>query len=183
MENERQLIENYLKGDEKSLEILVKKYLKPIYNFAYKYAGNSQEAEDIAQETFVKAWKNLKKFDEKRSFGNWIFFIAKNTALDFLKKKKTMQFSDLQKDENSFAEKFVDSSPPPDEVLEKKSAMRKLTKALNKLLPKYRQVLLLRHNDDLTFREISRRLNEPLNTVKSRHRRALISLKKILGKL
>ncbi len=109
-QDDRQLIYDYLKkGDEKSLEILIQRYLKPVYGFAYRYVGNVQEAEDIAQEVFVKVWKNLKKpalslskgFDPKKgNFKAWIFTIAKNTAFDFLKKKKSLQFSDLQKEEN-----------------------------------------------------------------------------------
>jgi RNA polymerase sigma-70 factor (ECF subfamily) len=184
MENDRQLIENYLKGDEKSLEILIGRHLKPIYNFAYKYAGNPQEAEDITQEVFVKVWKNLKKFDKQKNFKNWIFPIAKNTAIDFLKKKKAMQFSDFEneKGENILAETIIDSSLLPVELLERKDMLGMLMKAMNKLLPKYRKVLLLRHNDDLTFREISRITGEPLNTVKSRHRRALMMLKKLLAR-
>jgi RNA polymerase sigma-70 factor (ECF subfamily) len=185
MENraDKKLIADYLKGDEKSLEILVGRYLKPIYGFTYKYVGNSQEAEDITQETFVKVWKNIKNFDKSKSFKAWIFSIAKNAAIDFLKKKKAMQFSDLEdeKGENILAEKFVDSSLLPNEILERKDLTRALLKAMGKLLPKHRKVLLLRHKDDLTFREISQRLNEPLNTVKSRHRRGLISLKKLIG--
>jgi RNA polymerase sigma-70 factor (ECF subfamily) len=192
MENYRdqELIYDYLKkGDEKSLEILIQRYLKSVFGFAYRYVGNSQEAEDITQEVFVKMWKNLKKFDKEKSFKAWIFTITKNTALDFLKKKKAMQFSDLSaqggsalgRDGEEWENKFIDSSPLPEEFLRKKDIMGAFAKAVNKLLPKYRKVLLLRHNGDLTFREISERLNEPLNTVKSRHRRALITLKKLLS--
>ena len=189
------LIEKYFQGDEKSLEILIQNYLKPVYSFVYRYVGNAGDAEDITQETFVKMWKNLKKFDPQRSrfatlrgrqnksFKTWIFSIAKNTSIDFLKKKKAMQFSDLEneKGENIFAEKFIDSSPLPTELLERKDIIGGFAKAINKLLPKYRKVLFLRHNDDLTFREIAESLGEPLNTIKSRHRRGLIMLKKLLG--
>ncbi len=189
--SDQQLIENYLKDDEKSLEILIKRYLKPIYSFAYKYAGNSQEAEDITQETFVKMWRNLKKpvlnlskgFDPKKgSFKAWIFSITKNTAVDFLKKKRAMQFSDFENErgESTILEKFIDSSPLPNELLERKDLMGTLAKAIGKLLPKYRKTLLLRHNDNLTFREISETTGEPLNTVKSRYRRGIILLKKLL---
>lgn len=178
------LVENYLKGDEKSLEILIKKYLKPVYGLAYKYVGNPQEAEDITQEVFVKIWKNLKKFDKQKNFKNWIFSIAKNTAIDFLKKKKAMQFSDFEneKGKNILTETIIDSSLLPTELLARKDMLGMLMKAMNKLLPKYRKVLLLRHNDDLTFREISQITGESLNTVKSRHRRALVMLKKLLAR-
>ncbi len=187
--NDQQLIENYLKGDDKSLEVLVQRYLKPVYGFAYRYVGNIQEAEDISQDVFVKIWKNLKKFDKQKNFKAWIFTIAKNTALDFLKKKKTLQFSDLParggsalgRENEEWENKFVDPLPLPDEFLEQKGIREIFAKAVGKLFPKYRKVLLLHHEENLTFREISQRLNEPLNTVKSRHRRALIALKKILS--
>jgi len=67
--SDRKLIADYLKGDEKSLEILIQQYLKPIYNFVYRYAGNAQDAEDITQDVFVKVWRNLKKFDRQKASG------------------------------------------------------------------------------------------------------------------
>ncbi|MFH0803783.1 MAG: sigma-70 family RNA polymerase sigma factor [Candidatus Tagabacteria bacterium] len=182
--NDQELIYDYLKkGDEKSLEILIQRHLKPVYGFAYRYVGNAQEAEDITQDVFVKVWKNLKKFDGQKSFKAWIFTIAQNTSLDFLKKKKAMQFSDLENEsgENALVEKFIDSSPLPDEFLEQKGIREIFIKAAGKLFPKYRRVLFLRHEENLTFREIAETLGEPLNTVKSRHRRALIALKKLLS--
>jgi len=183
--NDQQLIKNYFKGDEKSLEILIKKYLKPIYSFVYSYAGNIQEAEDITQETFVKMWRNLKKFDKQKDFKPWIFTIARNTSIDFLKKRRAITFSEFENErgENILTETISDSSPLPVELLERKDAIGVLAKAIGKLLPKYRKTLLLYHNDNLTFREISETIGEPLNTVKSRYRRGLIMLKKLLAKL
>ncbi len=180
--SDRQLIEHYFKGDEKSLEILIKRYLKPVYSFTYRYVGNTQETEDITQEVFVRAWRNLKKFDRERSFKTWIFSIAKNASIDFLKKKKTVPFTELENEEReSVLDRIIDPSPLPNELLERKDLMGMLAKAIGKLLPKYRKTLLLRHNDDLTFREISETTGESLNTVKSRYRRAVIMLKKLLG--
>lgn len=184
--SDQQLIYDYLKkGDEKSLEILIRHYLKPVFGFAYRYVGNAQEAEDITQDVFVKVWKNLKKFDGQKSFKAWIFTITKNTSVDFLRKKKAIAFSELgnEESENNILEKFIDSSPLPNEFLEQKGIREIFIKAVGKLFPKYRRVLLLRHNDNLSFREIAETLAEPLNTVKSRHRRALIFLKKLLVKL
>ncbi len=188
-QSDNQLISDYLKGETASLEILVKKYLKPIYGFIYRYAGSAQDAQDITQEVFVKMWKNLKKFDRQRSFKTWIFSIAKNTAIDFIRKsqsasggKKVLPFSALENDEddNFFADALVDPAPLPDELFERKDIAQALSFILEKLTPKYRLVLLLRYNDHFTFREISEALGEPLNTVKSRHRRGLIFLRKLL---
>jgi RNA polymerase sigma-70 factor (ECF subfamily) len=180
--SDEKLIASYLTGDEKSLETLIKRYLKPIYSFVYRYIGNSQEAEDITQEVFIKTWRNLKKFDQKKKFKTWIFSIAKNASIDFLKKKKTIPFSEFENGEgrNVFLEKFVDTVPLPNELFEQVNIARILTLAIEKLLPKYRMVLFLRYNDHFTFREIAEVLEEPLNTVKSRHRRALTQLKKLL---
>jgi len=86
--NDSQLVQKYLSGDEESLKLLIRNYLKPVFSFVYHFVNNPAEAEDIAQDVFVKMWKNLKKFDQQKKFKTWLFAIAKNTALDYLKKKK-----------------------------------------------------------------------------------------------
>lgn len=179
---DKQLISNYLAGDEKSLEVLIKRYLKPIYSFVYRYVGNSQDAEDITQEVFVKIWRNLKKFDQNKSFKTWIFSIAKNTSIDWLKKKKAMPFSNFENEEgkNVLIETLTDPAPLPNEIFERAGIAKMLNTAMDQLTPKYRMVLFLRYNDHFNFREIAEALGEPLNTVKSRHRRALILLKKLI---
>jgi len=90
--SDNEIVRKYLKGDEEALEVLIKRYLKPIYSFVYKNIGDSEAAEDIAQETFVKMWKNLKKFDKQKKFSAWLFTIAKNASVDFLRRKKTAPF-------------------------------------------------------------------------------------------
>jgi len=94
--SDKKIIENYLKGDEKYLEILIQKYLKPIYGFVFKYVGNADEAEDITQAVFIKVWKNIKKYDKNKSFKTWIFSIAKNTCIDYLRKKKAIPLSNFE---------------------------------------------------------------------------------------
>jgi len=180
--SDQQLIEDYFKGDEKSLEALIQRYLKPIYSFTYRYVNTLQDAEDITQETFVKAWKNLKKFDQNKSFKTWIFFIAKNIAIDFLKKKKTIPFSEFSDNngKNIIIETLVDSSLLPDKLVEKSDFVQVLNLAIAKLSPKYRKVLSLRYSNGFNFREIAEFLGESLNTVKSQHRRALTILKRQL---
>ncbi len=180
--SDEQLITDYLKGDEKALEILIKRYLISIYSFVYRFAGNSQEVEDITQEVFIKVWRNLKKFNQNKSFKTWIFSIAKNTSIDWFKKKKTLPFSNFEnkEGENAFVETLADPAPLPSELLRHIGLSQMLASAIGKLSPKYRMVLFLRYNDHFNFREIAEALDEPLNTIKSRHRRALILLKKFL---
>ena len=179
---DEQLVVNYLAGDEKSLELLIRRYLRQIYSFTYRYVGNGQDAKDVTQETFVKVWRNLKKFNQQKSFKTWIFAISKNTAFDYLKKKKTIPFSEFENEEgkNAFIETFADPAHLPDKLLEKADMAKILTSVIEKLSPKYRMVLFLRYNDHFSFKEIAESLGESLNTVKSRHRRALIILKKLL---
>jgi len=182
MDSDQQLIADYLKGDEKSLEILIKRYLKPIYSFVYRYVGNEQEAEDATQEVFVKAWRNLKKFNQKKKFKTWIFTIAKNTSIDFLKKKKAIPFSKFENEEgeNALTEKLIDPALLPDELFEQTSVGEMLNAAMKRLTPKYRMVLFLRYNDHFTFREIANILKESIDTIKTRHRRGIAILRKIL---
>ena len=175
------LITQYLAGDEKSLEILVQKYLRPVYSFVCRYG--SIDAEDVVQDTFVKVWKNLKKFKGENKFKPWLFAIAKNTALDYLKKKKEVPMSVLvNADEKiDWLENVPDPAPLAMELLERADLKEKLDAALNRLSPPYRLVMFLRYNDHFNFREIGEALGEPLDTVKSRHRRGLIMLKEILS--
>jgi len=182
--SDSQLIISYLDGDKESFEFLVKRYLRSIYLFIYKYVGNSQDAEDAAQEVFVKVWRHLKKFDQRKNFKTWIFTIAKNTALDFLKKKKTIPFSAFENEagDNMLIETLADSAPLPQEILEKATMAQTLASAIKKLSPKYNEVVSLRYKDNFNFREIAESLKEPINTIKSRYRRALIILKKLLFK-
>jgi len=167
---------DYLAGDEKALEKLVRRYLPLIYNFSRRYSGDPDNASDIVQEVFVKVWKNLKGFDTKKgNFKSWIFTIAKNTALDWFKKKRDLSLSD-------FADSIVDAKQLPitDEIY-KKSLLNNLQLAIGKLPVKYGEVINLYHNKGLNFREIADFLKEPLNTVKSRYRRGLIFLRKKLS--
>jgi RNA polymerase sigma-70 factor (ECF subfamily) len=149
-------------------------------------------AQDIVQETFIKVWKNLPKFDEKKaSFKTWIFIIAKNTATDFLRKsgspsggKKFINFSDLEKETNeekdvSFSENIPDENLLPDEILQKLQEADLLNEVLDKLPTYYKTILILHYQEDMTFDEIGKVLEKPLNTIKSQHRRAILLLRKM----
>ncbi len=180
--SDQELISEYFKGDESALEVLIQRYLKSVYNFLFRYVGNTKEAEDIAQEAFIKAWKNLKKFDKNKNFKTWIFSIAKNSAIDFLRKNKTLAFSEFENEEgeNILEETLSSASLLPDEILSQKNIKEALAKLIKNLSSKYRIVFFLRYEDHLNFREIAEVLGEPIHTIKSRHRRALAMLQKIL---
>ncbi len=179
---DEQLVTNYLKGDEESLEILIKRYLKPIYSFTFRFIGNGQEVEDITQDVFIKIWRNLKKFDKNKKFKTWIFAIAKNACLDWQKKKRAIPFSELEyrNKDRFFVENIPDTDLLLNQMLERIDVVNFLNKALEVLSPKYRMVLFLRYNDHFTFREIAESLGESIDTIKTRHRRGIAILRKIL---
>ena len=178
------LVENYLAGDEAAFRIIVERHLKSVYNFAYYYAGSRKNAEDIAQEVFISIWKNIKKFDRKRNFKAWMFTIAKNTSINWLKKKKPAIFSDLEgerPEERNFAENIPDSSPSLERLFGKKELSERIGSLMKNLDPINRAVLSLHYEKNMSFREISEISGKPLHTVKSRHRRALLKLRKLIS--
>ncbi|MFA7208820.1 MAG: sigma-70 family RNA polymerase sigma factor [Parcubacteria group bacterium] len=176
---DRQLIEEFLDGSDDSFEYLVGRYLKPVYNFLYQFTQDRDSLDDLTQETFIKAWKNIKKFDPEKNFRTWLFTIAKNTAYDFLKKKKTLPFSDfLDEAGNNRLENVVEDGPRLEEVLAGKDLARELEKKLQEIPDSYRILLLMRYKDGFSLQEIAQILDLPYNTVKSQHARALASLKK-----
>lgn len=172
-------------GNDKALETLVSSHLSVVYGACLQYLKDSDEAEDAVQETFVKVWRNLKKIDPQKNFKSWVMEIAKNTCLDFLKKKRAVPMSTFE-DENGFnylAESAASTSLSPSNTAEHSILSRILNSALEKLSPAYRLVLSLYYKEGLNFREISETLNKPLHTVKSQHRRAVINLRLILGQI
>jgi len=177
---DKKLIERYLEGDEKSLEDLVKKYVKPIYSFVFKNVGGQTEAEDITQEVFLKMWKNLKKFDQKKDFKPWIFQIAKNSSIDFLRKKKTVPFSmfENEKGQNILLEKIWSA---PLNLIEDISDKRVVAAAMQGLNDKEQKVIYLRYDQGFSFKEIAGIFKEPINTVKSRCRRALSNMRNLIS--
>ncbi|MEK9151912.1 MAG: sigma-70 family RNA polymerase sigma factor [Patescibacteria group bacterium] len=183
MKTDEQLVADYLAGDRSAFDDLVRRHLKSIYSFARRILGDDHDAEDVSQEAFVRAWRKLRKFDCDQSFRGWIFRIARNAAYDLLKKKKSVPFSNLDSVETDqpFADTLADSRPLPDELFHRSELARVLVEALEKLPERYRSVMVLHYNDRLTFREIGQALTAPLNTVKSRHLRGLILLKKIFS--
>lgn len=172
----------YRKGDQKSLEILIGRYLGQIHVFIRRLTGNDHDAEDIVQEAFVKAWRNLWRFDSRRRFRPWMFRIAKNAAVDHLRKRRTVPFSSFEDERgnNILADSLTDDSPLPDELLNRKDIGQALAETIGRLPITYREVLILRHHDGFAFGEIAEITKCSVNTAKSRHRRGLAMLRTML---
>ncbi len=178
-----ELIARYQAGDEAAFEELVAGHLKGVYSFVAQYVGSEEEAEDITQDTFFKAWKSLAKFDAtKASFKTWIMQIARNTAVDFLRKKKHVPFSSFEnaEGENVLEESLVSDLPGAEEEFFKTERATHVQKAIQELSLQHREILLFYLENDMTFTEIGAALGVPPNSAKSRYRRALLALKGIL---
>lgn len=182
-DSDQQLIALYFEGSEEAFNFLIKRHLSGVYNFASRLSGDALLSEDIAQETFVKAWKNLKKYDKEKNFKTWLFTIARNTTIDHLRKRKNVPFSMFEnsKGENFFIDTIEDKDPRADEIFARALRKEVVETALLKISPRYKEVLILHEGEDMTFSEIGKILNRPLDTVKSQYRRALLALKDLIS--
>lgn len=177
-----ELVYESLEGDDNAFKELLQRHLKHTYNFIYQLSGSEEEAKDITQDTFVKVWKNLKKYNDKSSFKTWVINIARNTTIDYLRKRRLILFSNLQKDDDeNFEETLIDIEPLQDELFEIEENKNKVEKLLLEISIEKRTILILHINENLTFEEISKILNKPLNTIKSQYRRSLLELKESLS--
>lgn len=182
--HDSQYIEKALSGDEQAFASLVHAYLAPLYSFVFLIMRDKDMSEDVVQETFIKAWKYLKRFDQKQNFKTWLYTIAKNTAFDYLKKKKATPFSSFEDPEGSLPfDKDLAEAPDVIERLSHEEALQVLDQALTQIPPLYRTLLILVYREDFDLREASVVLGEPYNTVKSRHQRALKKLQEVAQKL
>lgn len=178
---DEQLVADYLRGKDDAFDRLVERYLPVLYRFLARFTASRADAEDAAQDAVLKAWKAIRSYDPRRPFRTWLFTIAKNTALDMLRKKNPTTFSALSKEEEErIAEDVPDTQPLPDALLERAQAAHLLEETLAALPPKARMVVLMHDTEELTFQDISEVLREPMNTVKSRYHRAMKRLEELL---
>ena len=179
--SDEEIILLYKNGEEEAFKELINRYTSPLYNFVARL-GSKNDASDIVQETFIKVWKNMNRFDEnKASFKTWIFTIAKNTAYDYFKKKKTVPFYNFTDEQgNNKLENIADENIFPDELLMRADAANILEKKLQELPEHYRLILNLHYQEDFSLSEIAAILKIPYNTAKSQHQRGLVKLRELL---
>jgi RNA polymerase sigma-70 factor (ECF subfamily) len=183
MDSDAKIIEEFLNGRRDNIDDLVRKHINHIYNFIRQYIRDEKRAEDLTQDVFLKVWKNLNKFNLELSFKTWLFRIARNTVMDFLRKKKNINFSELRNDDKAEEAEidFPDDKPQPEESYEENELKEAVGKILFELPEKYRSILVLYHQNQLNFREIAEISGDSVNTVKSRYRRALNIVRKNLA--
>ena len=159
------------KGDDEAFTMLVEKYQKPVYNLCYRMLGESNSAEDAAQETFLKAYQNLARYDVERSFATWLLSIAAHHCIDKLRRKKFISFS-IDEDENGQIELPDQSAPDPENEAIRKQTRERLQGCLQSLDPTDRAAVVLRYWHDCSEVEIAQTLKLTVPAVKSRLHRA-----------
>ena len=174
-EQEATIIKQVLEGDVNAFEGLVKEYEKNVYNLALRMTGDPEDAADMAQDAFIKAYSSLSSFRGDSKFSVWLFRIVSNLCLDFLRSRKrrpTVSLS-VENDEGEDMEfEIADESQSPETLLEQKLTREAVRRGLDSLPPEQRQILLLREIQGLSYEEIAQVLELETGTVKSRIFRA-----------
>lgn len=161
-DNERDLVAKAQAGDIKSFENLLYLYEKRIFSYIYRFVSHKENAEDIAQETFLKVYRNLKNFNAQYKFKTWLYTIATHTTYDWLRKAKKQQELFIIDDVDSSFETIA-----PGDAYKDIENIEYIDNALQKLKPEYQTVINLFFREQLTYEEIAKILNVPLNTVKT----------------
>ncbi|MCG8320454.1 MAG: sigma-70 family RNA polymerase sigma factor [Cytophagales bacterium] len=165
-----------VKNDESAYAELMKRYRKPVYHMILKMVRNVDDAEDLTIEAFAKAFKNLHKFKKDYTFSTWLFRIATNNSIDFIRKKKleTLSLDTSFKDDNGDAVTIdvKDSNLDPQEEAIKSQKIELIRMFVTKLPPKYQKLVRLRYFQEYSYDEIAKELDAPLGTVKAQLHRA-----------
>lgn len=184
------LMARILRGDEQAFSALVARYTHPLFALFTRLLNDSQLAEDLCQDTFLRIYQRAEQYDPTRPFSTWLYTIATRLGIDALRrqKKAAALFTSLgdqswgKEERKPLGETLSGSGRDPGIELEKKEAERRVRKALATIPPEARLVLILRHYQELSYQEISAVLDCPVGTVKSRLHYAVQSLRAALLK-
>jgi RNA polymerase sigma-70 factor, ECF subfamily len=172
-----------LKGDQDAYGEIVELYKDKVYQISYRMLGNRHEAEDIAQEAFIRAFINIHSFNIDLKFSTWLFRIATNLCIDRIRKKKPDYYLDAEvagTDGLNMYSQIPSKSDMPEKELESLELEETIQKEILKLPEKYRTVIILKYIEELSLIEISEILNLPIGTVKTRIHRGREALRKQL---
>lgn len=178
--NERELIARLQKRDEAAFEELIRQYEKKVYTLCFRMCGNSEDAEEAAQDAFLALWRGIDLFRQESSLSTWIYRLATNACIDTLRRRKKQSGSVSLDDEELFVD-AVDTSPQPQETVEHREARKLLQEGLSALPEEYRKVLILREIEGLSYTEIAESASIELGTVKSRISRGRSLLRNFLS--
>lgn len=168
--DESQWLVRAIEGDDDAFARLVGIYQKPVYNLCYRMLGNANDAEDAAQEAFLRAYKAMARYDQNRSFATWLLSIASHYCIDQLRKRRFMTFS-LDDDERYWF-KPPDPGPRPETALLMSEKQAQVQVMLDILAPKDRAAVVMRYWYKYSYQEIAQSLSLTVSAVKSRLHRA-----------
>ncbi|MCH3882694.1 MULTISPECIES: RNA polymerase sigma factor [Tenacibaculum] len=166
-------------GKQTAFNFLLDSFWGNVYNFQLKKINNDEDAEDITIQTFSKAFDKINTFDEQYQFKTWLIAISKNVYIDFLRKKKSSISIETTKEQEETVYAVVDDAPSPEDKIITEQNLAKLLQDIKKLKPKYQEVIQLRFFQELSYKEISEQINEPMNNVKVK----LLRAKKLLAEI
>ena len=180
--DEKKLISLAQKGNQSAFEQLLDRYQKSVFHQALRLLNNPEDAADVTQEVFLKAWKNLPNFRGESGFATWLYRLTDNAAIDLLRREKKRRGDSSLDDEDGVVIFTADPSPTPHQAIEEKELQQAVADGLTQLTEEHRRILVLREVNGLSYEDIGSILNLSVGTVKSRLARARISLIKILQK-
>jgi RNA polymerase sigma-70 factor (ECF subfamily) len=177
------LIERCKKGDQAAYSQLLRKYQNSVYNLCRKMVRNPEEARDLTQEAFVKTFATLDRFNPVYAFSSWLYKITANLCIDHIRKQRMKMLSidePFEGDEGAISRQLEDRKQRPDEMSENSEVRSAIQAAIDRLPEHYRVILIMRHQEQLSYEEIAQALDIPLGTVKARIHRAREGLKALL---
>jgi len=182
------LVRRCIGGDASAWEEIVQRYHRRIYNICYRFAGTSDDAQDLTQEVFIKMFRTLNTYDvSKGAFMTWVTTITRNLLVDHFRKTKQDRITDSldtppseHEDAQPIGEQIADGSRPPDAQVQGREMRETVHRALQKLSPELREAVILRDLQDMDYREIAVALKVPEGTVKSRINRGRAELARLL---
>ncbi len=175
-----EVVRRCLAGDERAHRQLVERYQRQVYSVALRMVRQVQDAEDLTQETFVRMFRALDRYDPTRPFPAWLFTITSRLCIDHLRRRRLKAISLFHREPGSHEERMIDPEDPglrPDELAVRGEEEERSRELIDTLPPHYRIVVMLRHQQDLSYEEIATALGLPLGTVKARIHRARALLK------
>lgn len=172
-------IEKAKQGDQVAFTFLLDHYWNEVYGFMLKRTENETDAEDIAIETFSKAFDKITTYNPEFQFNTWLIAIAKNVHIDLLRKKKSSLFIEITDEEDQQAYNVADTSPSIEDALITEQNLSRLLLYIKELKPHYQEVIQLRYFQEMSYQEIAEKIGEPLNNVKVK----LLRAKKLLAEI
>ncbi|WP_163102523.1 RNA polymerase sigma factor SigW [Peribacillus alkalitolerans] len=182
----KQRIKEVLKGDQNAYSEIVEIYKDKVYQICYRMLGHRHEAEDMAQEAFVRAYVNIHSFNINLKFSTWLYRIATNLCIDRIRKKKPDYYLDAEiagTDGLDMYSQVASNSPGPETEVESLELQDTIQAEIMKLPEKYRSVIILKYIEELSLKEISEILDMPVGTIKTRIHRGREALRKQLSHL